>query len=277
MTFFQPKLILVPTDFSEPAAHALRYASALAERVGAHLFVIHADSLVRPIREQLESYVERNISAKVPYDARVVVDEPVNGILDQACQSGADLIVMGTHGRTGLRRLIVGSITEAIIRITNIPVIAVSSLTSETASIRRVLCPVAFNDASREALRCAAALVDARSAPLVLFRGVEGQEQPGTVDELIRLQEWTPRELVDRCEVKIIPMWSPAEQIVEFAKINKSDLIALGVPNDRGLRDVLRSTVADQIVQQSRCPVMVVNVRTAHRNAREPEIKLATV
>src|SRR5215203_6479301 len=96
---FEPKLMLVPTDFSEPAAHALRYASALAERFGAHLLVMHADrfvpvvdfiatpadvfgevqeSMIENAREVLQAHAEENISAAVPFDLRVIVGDTLD-------------------------------------------------------------------------------------------------------------------------------------------------------------------------------------------------------
>jgi nucleotide-binding universal stress UspA family protein len=298
MQLFQPKVIVVPTDFSEPAAHALRYASALAERFGSHLLVIYADSFIPPIdlagtavsafsqyanqmiedtRERLDIHAEQNIRPCVPYDVRVVVASPVNAIIEQACDAGADLIVMGTHGRTGLRRLLVGSVTEGVIRSATTPVIAVNSTTAETAGVHKVLCPVMFTAASRVALRYAADLTDTPNSPLVLFHGIVEQELQSTVDELLRLQDWAPKELVDRCELKIMPERVPPEQIVQFAKLTHADLIALGVPVDRSIADVLRGTIAEQILHASPCPVLVVNEGLARQGPLVRELELTAV
>lgn len=295
---FQPKLIVVPTDFSEPAAHALRYASALAERFGSHLLVIYADPFIPPIdssgtaanafsqyasqmieetRERLEIHAEQNISPRVPYDARVVVASPVNAIIEEACDAGADLIVMGTHGRTGLRLLLVGSVTEGVIRSATTPVIAVNSTTAETAGVHKVLCPVTFTAGSREALRYAADLTDTPNSPLVLFHGIVEQELQSTVDELLRLQDWAPKELVDRCELKMMPERVPPEQIVQFAKLTSADLIALGLPADRSIADMLRGTIAEQILHASPCPVLVVNENVARQKRPERVLELTAI
>lgn len=162
---FEPKLILVPTDFSEPAAHALRYASALAERFGAHLLVILADlfapvadftaipadmfgglqeSMVENAREALQAHAEENIGAAVPFDLRVIVGGTLEAIATQTQESGANLVVMGTHGRTGVSRLLFGSVTESVMRTSTAPVIAVNPGASERAHVGKVLCPVTF-------------------------------------------------------------------------------------------------------------------------------------
>ena len=155
-----PKLILVPADFSAPSAHAVRHAAALGERFGAHLLVIHADTFVPPVdftaggtgafnilrddmveaaREQLQTFAETNITASVPYDVRVIVSSPHDAILSQAHESGANLIVMGTHGRTGLRRLLFGSVTEGVIRQASVPVLAVNESASDGAGVEVVV------------------------------------------------------------------------------------------------------------------------------------------
>lgn len=262
---YEPKLILVPMDFSETAAHALRYASALGERFGAHLLVIHAcEWLADEAREELQARAEQCIGANVAFDLRVITGEPLAVILVQVRESGANLVVMGTHGRTGLSRLMFGSVTESVVRFCTVPVIAVNSAATETGRVGKILCPVTFTPACRDALQRAAALVDGRGAPLVLFRPID-EEEDGHVrmHDLVRLQKWLPRELVDRCEMKLISAPQDAEEIVRLAKAAGADLIAIGVRAGSSVSDSLRGTVAERVVQQSGCPVLTVNAYTS--------------
>ena len=275
-----PKLILVPTDFSHASSHALRYASALAERFESHLLIIYADAFIPPIdftaaaagefaisrsamvdetTEDLIKFAEQNVSTKVPYDTRVLVDSPVHAIEEQATEAGCDLIVMGTHGRTGFRRLVVGSVTESVIRTSTVPVIAVNDLTAESAGVARVLCPVTYTTQCREALLYAAALTDSRKAPLILLRTVEIGDAKETADEVLLLRRWIPPSLVDRCEVKIIPAHATSDQILAIANATHADLIALGADRSIGVGDTLRGTVADRVVQHAGCPVLTVS------------------
>lgn len=234
---FAPKLILVPTDFSEPAAHALRYASALAGRFGAHLLVIHADSftpvvdftaipaavfgdlqgsMIENAREVLQAHAEENIGAAVPFDLRVIVGNPLDAIAAQTAESGANLVVMGTHGRTGVSRLLFGSVTESVMRTSAVPVIAVNRGASEEAHVRRVL--------------------------LV-----------GRADE-----RWVPRELGDRCEMKLTGA-EDAQEIVHVARESGADLIVLSVEPGTTVYETLRGTLAERVVQQSSCAVLTMN------------------
>lgn len=268
---FVPRLILVPTDLSDPAAHALRYASSLAERLGARLLVIHADpfiplsrdAMMVAAREELQQHAERNIRPSVPFDLRVIIGEPLDAIVAQVTESGADLIVMGTHGRTGMSRLIVGSVTEAVMRIVPVPVIAVNPLAIDTAAMEKVVCPVNFTPACREALRHAAALASRSGAPLVLLHAVDHGETEAGIEERKRLHDWLPAELADRCELKLISSTHEADRIVETAANVRAQLIAFGVTAGRSPAEPLLGTIAERVVQQSRCPVLTVNAHAA--------------
>jgi nucleotide-binding universal stress UspA family protein len=283
MELFAPKLILVPTDFSETAAHALRYASTLAQRFGAHLLVLHVgqytppvdfmtvaagvcDYSRQPLLEQslefLQRNAEENIATAVPFDIRVVEGATVPAIAAQVRECGADLIVMGTHGRMGLSRLLFGSVTAAVMQTATVPVIAVNADVSEMAHVAKILCPVTFTDATREALRHAAALVESRSAPLVLIRKLDKENSRNELRELVHLRRWVPRELVDRCEMQFCTDES-ATEITSVASKTHVDLIAVGVEPETTVYDTLRGTVAEQIVQRSRCAVLTMNAKAA--------------
>ena len=242
METLTPKLILVPTDFSAPAARALRYAAALGARFEAHLLVIYADVFVPPVdftisaagafdigredliataREQLQTFAETNISTAMPYDLRVVVGTPTDAIVAQVRESGANLIVMGTHGRTGLRHLLFGSVTEVVMRVAPVPVIAVHGATPESAPMQVVVGNRATPE-GRAAVEYAGVLADAENARLI--------------------------------EV-------PEPELILTALREGADLIALGV----GEQDI-----QEQVIQHSNCAVLTVNALTARAlQARE--------
>ena len=283
------RLILVPTDLSEPAAHSLRYASALGERLGARLLVMYADSFIPPTdftattagvfhlsrdamlvtaRRDLANHAARNVSPHVPFDLRVVVDEPLDAIVAQLRESGADLVVMGTHGRTGVSRLMFGSVTEAVMRVASVPVIVVNPTAPVTADVEKILCPVTFTPACRDALRHAAALAGG-PAPVVLLRAIGDDQVHMDVDELNRLHGWLPAELADRCQIKLVSPAHEAAQILETAQNVQAPLIAFGVPGGRGVKDSLLGTIAERVVQRSPCPVLTVNAHAA-RHSGDP-------
>jgi nucleotide-binding universal stress UspA family protein len=139
-----PKLILVPVDFSAHAERALDYACELASKVGATVRLVHAvatppsglqvalsegilEGLVKEHREALDKLVAaRQGSVTASFGAGTVeVGDPRDAIVATAAAVKADLIVMGTHGRRGLSRVVMGSVAEDVVRHAPCPVLVV--------------------------------------------------------------------------------------------------------------------------------------------------------
>ena len=287
--------ILVPTDFSETASQALRYASDLAVRLGARLTVVYCDPFLPPIdyaavsgswdedsfaqlkarcEQQLAVDAALNIDPSVPYDVVVRVALPVEGILAQACQSDAALIVMGTHGRTGVRRLVIGSVTEDVTRGAEVPVLAIPPRSAVTSSIRVVVCPVIDRAHCVEALTLAAQLAPAE-ARFVVVRATPAEYLSQAEDDLRELREWIPSSLVARCELKLSGSRHVAEQISRLARNAHAELIVASEPAGPSSADVLHGTFAARLTQHSDCPVLTLNTPaplTAARVTRQRKV-----
>ncbi len=134
------KKIVFPTDFSHCSDAALEYATILARALDATLLIIHAEEppaaygggemyygLMEPDHAELQKMLQeiKPTDSKVPYEHRMLSrqGDPANQIVQFAKEEDADLIVLGTHGRTGLKRLLMGSIAEAVIRRAPCPVL----------------------------------------------------------------------------------------------------------------------------------------------------------
>src|SRR6185369_2388716 len=98
-----------------------------------------------------------------------------------------------------MSRLMFGSVTEAVMRMVPVPVIAVNPLATDMARVEKVLCAVNFTPACRDALRYAAALTSGGGAPLVLLHVVDDVQAEAGIEEYKRLHDWLPAELADRC------------------------------------------------------------------------------
>jgi nucleotide-binding universal stress UspA family protein len=135
--------ILHPTDFSQPAAQAFVVARALARDHGAQMTLLHVAQ--RPVtniggmpvppplppiewevlKAQLDAIVKSNPDLRI--ECRCVEGSPASAILDIAKETGCDVIVMGTHGRTGVNRLLMGSVAEQVVRSATCPVLTVKN------------------------------------------------------------------------------------------------------------------------------------------------------
>jgi len=143
----QVQRILCPVDFSDSSDHAMRYASALAETFGAELTLLHVvapimtalpgetalpdtlqaniDELVDACRERLEQLVGKLAVSGLTVQHKVLNGVPFIEIIRYARDAEMDLIVMGTHGRTGLGHLLIGSVAERVVRKSPCPVLTV--------------------------------------------------------------------------------------------------------------------------------------------------------
>lgn len=151
---FSVRRITLPTDFSEPSRNALEWALVVARQFGASLHLVHvlSENLVAPpvnpviptgpipttptspqdlveaVQPRMQELVARCRELAVPTESQVVhqAGEPMyRPVVDAALANGSDVIVVGTHGRSGLKRFLLGSVTEGVMRHSPIPVLAV--------------------------------------------------------------------------------------------------------------------------------------------------------
>lgn len=153
-----PKKILVATDFNDLATAALRVAAAIAERTGGSLTLLYADTFEPPAeftspqllrvakaiessrrraKDELENCAKQHVPAGVPHQNVVIDALPVHAISSYAEKHDIDLIALGTHGRGGVQRILLGSVAEQVMHHTSVPVLTVHD-PSRVRSIQRI-------------------------------------------------------------------------------------------------------------------------------------------
>ena len=286
METFEPKFILCPTDFSELATLALRYGMRFANCFGARLMVLYADPFSPPpyftsgqvedlskeierskgrAREYLIRYVKEHVG-DLPETAEMVVvqNEPVPAIMGAAEQGSADLIVMGTHGRSDFRRFLLGSVAEKILHETDRPVLTVrekgSGGTASKVSVQQVLCPVNYTEVALKALEHAVVVSKCFGAELLVLHVIEPHAADVTDQgEHARLCSWIPDETRARCSLKeIIRRGDAAEQIIEMASSTTCDVIVLGAQHKRFSDTTVIGTTTLRVIRHAPCPVLTV-------------------
>ncbi len=130
--------ILFPTDFSHSGAGAMKLASSLARDADARLLIVHVEEsplaygggemyygIAEPDTDELKKMLAEVVpsDSNVPYEHHLIAGEPASALVEFAKKEKVDLIVMGTHGRTGLSRLLIGSVAEAVMRRAHCPVL----------------------------------------------------------------------------------------------------------------------------------------------------------
>jgi nucleotide-binding universal stress UspA family protein len=268
--------ILVPVDFSEISAHALRTASLLAARCGrAKIIAMYANWFEAPpyftvgrlaelqaefseslhlAERSLEAFVRSTLGDNADsVEVRAMEALPADGIRQLAALKNANLIVMGTHGRSGLNRWMLGSVAERVLRESPVPVLTVRSAPRET--IQQVLCPVHDTELSRRALSFAAGISACFDAKLTVLHVDEASGTRPISD----LCSWLPAEERSRCVIReLIRQGDPAEAIVKLATEEPYDLVVLGAARRRFFEGMVLGTTTLRTVRHAPCPVLTV-------------------
>ena len=171
------KQILCPVDFSDTSTQALAQALVIAGQYGAALTILH----VRPDGDGMEAVERRRREDELACltvgasDVAVTVlfetGHVVTSIVDRAAHSGADLIVIGSHGTNGFERLLLGSVTDEVLRKAACPVLVVPPGANAMSRLpfTHLLCPVDFTPASRTGLALACSIAQEAGAELTLL------------------------------------------------------------------------------------------------------------
>jgi nucleotide-binding universal stress UspA family protein len=284
----QLKNIVFATDFSQTAMAAIPFAAEIAQRFGANLFAVHAKTpenyalptteiwpMVNAQLEQDTKELKETLRNRFPNIQSEVLtaDGGVWAVVEAVAQEKqADLIVVGTSGRRGIGKFILGSVAEEILRRSTRPVLTVGPHSPaeppREAKFKKIVYATDFSEGSHEAAAFAVALAEEHQAHLTLLHVIQEPKTDGLVpaDEIEaaaidRLGSLVAGEAELWCEPKaVVRQGDPAEKILEVAKREEADLIVLGVRKYKG---VVRAThlagaVAHQVVAQAACPVLTV-------------------
>jgi nucleotide-binding universal stress UspA family protein len=285
--------ILCPVDFSESSIRAFEYALSLAERHGAELYMQHSieswsDPLSVPPSSVFDEYrrtltlegetrldrlIETQSHRSVQFKRFVKDGLPADDILAAAKEHAVDGIVMGTHGRRGLDRFMLGSVTERVLRHAPCPILAVrltagdrvdSDRADQPFPFRRILCCTDFSSLSEKAREHAASLAEIYGSELVLLHVLDERSDASTT---VERTENAKRQLELRmAEVRSKPasvktavrLGRAYEQIIQVATEIEADLITVGVRGRNALDAAVFGSTAYRVIQLGPCPVLVI-------------------
>jgi nucleotide-binding universal stress UspA family protein len=284
----QLKNILFPTDFSSAANAALPYAAEIARRHGAKLYTIHvlpADAhamtppetwppLVEGAMREAKQQARELLSHLEGVEAEVLVRSgDIWTVIEDVIEAlKIDLVVLGTHGRTGWGKVLLGSVAETIFRKAPCPVITVgphcSADPKHSVEFHQILFATNFSPESLVAAPYAVTLAQENQAKLTLLHVIEEPKSGlGNPDQLVppelpMLCRVVPKEARLWCEPEfLVEEGIAANKILEIAAEEKADLIVLGVHPPRGPLHAdthLPMTTAHKVVSQAPCPVLTV-------------------
>jgi nucleotide-binding universal stress UspA family protein len=294
------KRILCPIDFSEFSQRAVDHAVAIARWYGATVTLLYVRALV-PIapavpemlpamaltpedRDELSAAMTRFIpaDAAVTIERDVVEGHAATEIVAHATALPSDLIVLGTHGRSGFERLLLGSVTERVLRKAPCPVLSVprpvDDATPVTPQFKRILCAVDFSDCSMRALDYAVSLAQEADACLTVLHvfDLEGAMSehwrekltPPSLRKELETLEQERRERLARalpegvstyCDVEtVMTGGTPYREILRLAGEKQSELIVMGVHGRHAADLLFFGSTTNHVVRQAPCPVLTI-------------------
>lgn len=280
MPKFAPTQILCPLDMSSASTAVLSWARLMAETFGASVEILDADWSEPPryfTEDQLsalDSEAERQrqllkrdlmdlgrkvLGPRIPFTVSVVEGHAVDVILGRLRKSPPDLVVMGSHGRSGVARLLLGSVAENVVREAHCSTLIVRGpeISREQCQLRRVLCPVDLTKAARECAEIASEVASALGAELSVLQAVEdGVHEGGTRRQVCR---WVRENVRTHCRVsEVVLKGDAAEQIILFARREKVDLIVLGAEHRSFLEFSTLGRTTERVLRHGPSSVLLV-------------------
>jgi nucleotide-binding universal stress UspA family protein len=279
--------ILVATDFSKPSKAALPYAIGLARQYGAKVFVAYAlrpephltvplepmparDDLVwLDAKRNLAKFVPTDSSGNPPCEAILRRGRLWDVISNIIQVNKIDLVVSGTHGRQGLRKLVFGSDTEKIYRRATCPVLSVGPrvlpIKEPGWKLNQILFPTDGSEGSLKALPYALSFAEENQADLILVQFIPltppGYRESFEASVGEKLRSLVPPEADAWCKLEFMVRFEfPAEGVLRLAAERQADLIVMGVRRSKEATTSahLPWTIASQVVAQASCPVLTV-------------------
>ena len=283
--------ILVATDFSRIAGNALKLATEIAQTCGSKLFVVHAalpiiygtggepapceflDATLESAKIQMKASIEGDPALTALKPETIVAYAGAVDLIDMvAKENKADLIIVGSHGATGLERLALGSISDTMLRRASCPVLVVGPRAH--VSQRPFGSIILATDLATTGLRgaqYATGLAERYHSKLTLMHVLGpafGQIPPeqdaleeNAVAELTRL---LPSDISQYCQPKVcVRRGKPAEEILHVLRSEAASLLVIGVKDHSPLADHAAWSKLSRLVHDAECPVLCVRAHLA--------------
>lgn len=288
--------ILVPLDGSLTAEAILPQVRRVLYRKDSEVILVRAvvpapvenaltmaEAEVAVAREYLLGQLDRLEKAGVRARHVVRIGSPVGVILDVAEEQHATMIAMATHGTTGLSRFLFGSVAEAVLRKSAVPVLLVrpfwsyelaSAVRPEQAPIRNLLLPVDGSDLALEALPGVVEFAELFETRIVLLRVLEAKKRrAGTAAEkaeaekqLKAIAKTIEKQGVET--IRLVETGEPVDQILKAVRFHEVDLIAMTTHGRSGLSRAVTGSVTEEILRSATVPVLVTRNARGAKNSK---------
>jgi len=296
MSLFAHKRILVAIDFSEYSKIALDICLGASKCMKTKLYVLHtiekfphdyvhllSSTAHSNMKQKLEEEAMNKIKAMLPEELLGSEDivpivrfgKPFLEIIKVAKEKDVDLMAIGTHGRAGVDRVILGSVAERVVRKAGCTVMVIRN--RKYVGFKRIIVPIDFSDCSRKALEYATATARAHNSKLTILHVYEGsfvepyvkaanseEEADEIMKEIERVNETKYDEFLKTVDLsgveyeKLLKKGIPETDIVEIAMEQQANLIVMGTHGRSGIKHILIGSTAEEVVRAVHCDIIIV-------------------
>ena len=294
--------ILCATDFSDFSNHTVGYGVALAKEFDARLIICHVIDLssvaiygefqLDPVGQQNRIMEDANVQLEalagdqpVTWEPMISVGKPADEISRAVEEQNIDLVVTATRGRSGFKRMILGSVTERLMRTLTCPLLVVRSPEHEFVTpaeqkfqLKKILVGCDFSPDSGRAFDHGLSLAQEFQAELHLAHVIEPPVQPNLLIEetfasgeihedynnqlIQKLNDMVPGEAANWCTPQTSIMeGQPYDELVKYADTRDIDMIVLGVRGQGMVKTLFLGSTTDRVIRNSPCPVLSVSLK----------------
>lgn len=296
--------ILVPLDFSEFSMKALEYAINLAEKYFSQITLLHAivlfqddideeerlqeyEDMIRKREENIREYFTKN-QREIERKGITVKSEIIRGIsaadtiLEFINKLPIDIVIMGTHGRSGLKHLFQGSVAEKVVRLSPVPVLTVHRST-QNFCLKRLLVPIDFSLHSKKAIDFAISLADNFNANIDFVHVIEQDIHPSFyasgIYSISQIDKDLKNRVIENMKAFVEDQLNPDikaeyvvcegkshKEIINLSKEEKTDMIVIATHGLTGMDYILLGSTTEKVVRWANSPVLTVKSMLQNSN-----------
>jgi nucleotide-binding universal stress UspA family protein len=277
------KNILVPTDFSDFALNASKLAAEIARKTGAKLYFLHVVNIpshetgvlpfqdaqnvaeglfiLKHVRKKFQQLFAMDFLKGLTVVEAIQFDGIYESVVSIAKKQDIDLIVMGTHGTSGfVNDFFIGSNTDKIVRLSEIPVIAVKDEVSK-ADFKRIVFAADFDSGVNQAFREIKKIVDIFDAEVHLVRVVTREDFYFSKPMLEIMEDFAKEEGIKNYKCHIFNAENVQQGINEFARTIDAQMITTATHGRRGLARLFNGSVTGELLSKSSLPVLTAKIQ----------------
>ena len=273
------KKILVPTDFSKESEYALKVAAKLAKTYGSEIHLVHlldlpiqeVDPLSSPselpaamffmelANKKLESLMTRDYLNGLKLHVTIKPGNPLNGIMSVCKKNKISIVIMGSHGSTGIREVFIGSIAEKVVRHSEIPVMVVKKDHSNF-SVKQIVFASDFKKESKHTYKEVIEIAKLFKAKIHLLMVNTPTNFKTTSEANKRIQEFVKGIAFKNFTINIYNDESIEAGILNFAGEIKADLIGISTHGRQGLSHFINGSLSEDLVNHATRPVVTFKI-----------------